>query len=196
MKKHKVAMEIGCGDRYSSLLVNRYEEFDKIYLIEPNNRLFKDIASAANPWENITVGNFAIGPEKKVSTFYDFGYASFLEEADSFLKLSCEENAVDFWKLFAYPKHVMTMDTVDLGDIDYLVLTNQGSEMFVLDKMVSRPSTIITKYYCHNAKHWEHYNKVTAWMAKNGYAGKLLDRNEHGTYLHIEFIKNENGEKL
>lgn len=190
MKKYKLGMEIGCGDRYSSLLVNRYEEFDKIYLIEPNNRLFKDMASAANPWENIVVGNFAIGPEKKFSTFYDFGYASFLEESDSFLKLSCEDNALDFWKIFAYHKNVLTMDSVDLGDIDYLVLTNQGSEIFVLDKMVSRPSIIITKYYCHNAKHWEHYNKVTTWMAKNGYVGKLLDRNEHGTYLHIEFKKN------
>jgi hypothetical protein len=190
MKKFKRAMEIGCGDRNSSELLHRTTEFDNIYLIEPNKILYHDVMNFVAPYENVAVGNFAIGKENGSERFYHFGYCSFLESSNSFLKTSCEPEALCYWVSYVNRNvETRTMSSIDLGDIDYLILTNQGSEMFVLDDMISRPQVIRTKYYCHNAKHWEYYNKVTAWMQQNGYQGNLLDRNEHGTFLHIEFVK-------
>lgn len=189
MKKYKLGMEIGAGDRYSSELISAYNDFEQIKLIEPNSILYHDLASAPNPHENISVGNFAIDSTYGVSEMYCFGYCSFLSHANSFLKLSCEEDAAEYWKSLKTLVNAKRMRQVDSGEIDYLVLTCQGSEMFVLDDMISRPEIIETKYYCHNAKHWEYYNQISVWMAKNGYVGNLLDKSQYDTYFHIEYRK-------
>lgn len=190
-------MEIGAGDRYSSELISAYNDFEQIKLIEPNAILYHDLASAPNPHENISVGNFAVAENKRKlylpgdkRPFYNFGYCSFLQESESFLKNSCEHNALDFWGPMRTLVPCQSMKSIDSGEIDYLILTCQGSEMFVLDDMVSRPKVIITKYYCHNAKHWEYYNQISEWMAKNGYKGNLLDKSQYDTYFHIEYRKN------
>ncbi len=196
MKKYKLGMEIGCGDRYSSELLNRAEEFEAIQLIEPNPILYKDISSAPNPHGNISTGNFAIAETKRQlyplnsnRYFYNFGYCSFLQEANSFLQLSCEEESFNFWMPFRILVKCSSMAQIDKGDIDYLILTCHGSEVAILEEMVSRPQVIRTKYYCHNHKHWQYYSQITMWMAKNGYVGTLLEKSQYDTYFHIEYIK-------
>lgn len=190
MKKYKLGVEIGCGDRYSSELVGRFAEFEQIKLIEPNKILYHDIATAPNPHDNIVTANFAISELDGEDKFYGFGYCSFLHNASSFLNLSCEDDAFKYWAPLSYFVKCQKMSSIDKGDIDYLILTCQGSEMFVLEDMISRPQIIRTKYYCHNAKHWQHSNQITAWMMKNGYTGRLIETNLHNTFMHIEFTKN------
>jgi len=190
MNKYKLGVEIGCGDRYSSELYGRWNEFEQIQLIEPNEILYHDISSAPNPEENISVGNFAISDNSaEEQPFYNFGYCSFLSKASSFLKLSCEDSAPDHWFDLQTMVKCKKMGQIDCRDIDYLVLTCQGSEMFVLNNMVSRPKVIRTKYYCHNAKHWEYYNQISTLLAKYGYTPNLLDRSQYSTYFHIEWTK-------
>lgn len=183
-------MEIGAGDRYSSELLGRFAEFDEIRLIEPNKILYHDLATAPNPHDNIITANFAISYLNVDQYLFNFGYCSFLAAASSFLTNSCEDDAYKFWEPLRSTVKCERMDKIDNGEIDYLVLTCHGSETFVLDYMISRPKIIRTKYYCHNAEHWEYYNNITAWMGKNGYTGHLLERNQHGTFMHIEFVKN------
>jgi len=196
MNKYKLGVEIGCGDRYSSELYGRWNEFEQIQLIEPNEILYHNISSAPNPEENISVGNFAIAENKRKlylpgdkRPFFNFGYCSFLQEAESFLKNSCEDESFNFWQPLKSLVNCKTMSEIDSGQIDYLVLTCQGSEMSVLEDMVSRPKVIRTKYYCHNAKHWEYYNQISTLLAKYGYTPNLLDRSQYSTYFHIEWTK-------
>lgn len=184
--KYKLGVEIGAGDRYSSELLNRAGEFEAVQLIEPNTILHHDLASADKA-ENVSVGNFAVSYIDMDQYLYNFGYCSCLAAASSFLADSCEDNAHDFWLPLRTETKCMRMSQIDRGDIDYLVLTCQGSEIFVLNDMISRPQIIRTKYYCHNAKHWETYNGITAWMMKNGYSGTVLETNQHHTFMHIEF---------
>lgn len=187
MKKYNLGVEIGCGDRYSSELINRGEEFCSIKLIEPNPILYRDIASAPNPYENISVGNFAITKECREEDMYLFGYCTFMESANSFLQLSIEENGLRNWALLKKKVRCFAMDFLDKGGIDYLILTNNGCELDVLNFMVSRPEIIRTKYYCHNQKHWQYYNQVTAWMDKNGYIGRVTEMSQYGTFLNLQF---------
>ena len=194
--KYGLGVEIGAGDRYSSELLNRAEEFEAVQLIEPNAILYHDIASADKA-ENVSVGNFAIAENKRKlylpgdkRSFYNFGYCSFLEGADSFLKLSCEDESFVCWQPLKSLVRWEPMSKIDTGNIDYLILTCHGSEMFVLEDMISRPQIIRTKYYCHNAKHWEYYGQISKWMGTNGYIGTLLETNQHHTFMHIEFKKN------
>lgn len=188
MKRYKLGVEVGAGDRYSSELLNRAAEFEAVQLIEPNAILHHDLASADKA-ENVSVGNFAISDFEGNDKFYNFGYCSFLHNADSFLTLSCEENAWKYWKLLSNLVQSKKMSSIDVGNIDYLILTCHGSEIFVLEDMISRPQIIRTKYYCHNAKHWEYYNKISKWMGENGYSGTVLETNQYQTFMHIEFKK-------
>lgn len=199
MKKYKLGVEIGAGDRYSSELLDRKEEFEEIHLIEPNKALYESFYHVGTHFDNIRVFNFAVSNYSSIEgmgcsdeAFYNFGYCSFLRCASSFLKLSCEDNATEYWRPLLQMVKCKRMNEIDKGNIDYLVLTCNGSEMFVLDDMKSRPSIIRTKYYCHNAKHWQYYNQVSAWMDNNGYKGKILDRSQYSTYYHLEFQKQTN----
>lgn len=190
MKKYKLGVEIGAGDRYSSELIGRYEEFDQIRLIEPNAVLYHDLATAPNPHDNIITGNFAISDFDGKVGLYHFGYCSFIFASHSFLELSCEQGAWTFWEPMCSDVKCTKMSKIDNGEIDYLILTCQGSEMFVLNDMISRPKIIRTKYYCHNAKHWAYYNQISNWMNINNYTARLLEINQHSTFLHLEFSKN------
>ena len=183
----KNAFEIGAGDSSSCILGRLSNQIENIFLFEPNPILRADLIKTYNNTSNIIISGNAIGPEDKVEDFYNFGYASFLKGADSFVKLSYDYDAEFYLKQLISKVIVVTIDKIDNGNIDLLLINCNGSEMFVLDKLVSRPLIINTKYYVHNAKQWNHYNKITAWMEKNKYKIKEYTTNELGIYFDINF---------
>lgn len=184
------AVEVGAGDASSSFLLKNYNKFNKILLIEPNGLFLKDLDNyILKNGIKADLKNIAISNVNEENLFFNFAYASFLKDKPSFLKLSCEDNAQDYWLPLASNCKCVSFDLIDDGQIDYLVLTSNGSEFDVLSKMISRPKVIKTKYYCHNSKHWLYYNSVTEWMRKNNYNYNIVNTNQHNTYFEIDFIK-------
>ncbi len=188
MNKINKAVEIGAGDIESSELLMYNNKFNEIHLFEPNFLLNKSLKEIKN--ENIVVWEAAVSNYEGQGKFFNLGYTSYLEGAESFIKTSCEDDAEKFWNNLSTIVDIVSIKNIDKGDIDFLVLTCQGSELDILSGLVSRPVIINTKYYIHNPIQSEYYNKITLWMQNNGYRGVLKDKNEMSTYFNIDFIYN------
>ncbi len=186
----KRAVEIGAGDSYSSDLLSYSSHVARVDLYEPNAVLLEDLTRGAAGLDNVNVYGLAISDQSYEGSLYTLGYASYLSGALSFMRLSVEDGGdVSFWSALKQRVSVVDIRSVDHGDVDLLVLTCQGSELGILNVLRSRPVEIRVKYYCHNGKHWDYYNRITDWMAREGYQGKVLDRNEHGTFFSLSWIK-------
>ena len=182
------AVEIGAGDSSTSILLK--SNFDKILLIEPNKLLFNDLNNFINQNNlEIETKNIAISNLNNEQNLFNFGYCSFLEGKPSFLKLSCEDGAEEYWKPRISKCECRNFSNIDNGNIDYLVLTANGSELDVLENIISRPQIIKTKYYCHNQQHWLYYNQISFWMQVNNYKPNILYTNTYQTFFEIDFIK-------
>jgi len=185
-------VEVGSGDSFSSILYKNTGLYKSILLIEPNKLLFKDLKEKIvenNVHANLL--NVGISSISNEIDFFNFGYCSFLRGYPSFLKLSCEEDAENFWQMRSESCNCINFSIIDNGNIDYLVLTCNGAELDVLNNMTSRPKIIKTKYYCHNHLQVYFYNEISKWMRLNSYSGKLIKTNRYKTYHEIDFIKNE-----
>lgn len=176
------AIEIGAGDSYSSELLKISHLFDSIELFEPNLTFYLDLSKKQT--NKIKVYHNAVSNFNGLSQLYNLGYCSYLENANSFVKLSCEENAKDFF----YKNPVQVLDS-KIIKCDYLVLTCHGSEFNILTNLEIRPKIITTKFYCHNQNHWNYYNQIINWMNKNSYVGQLRETNQYQTYFDLIFTK-------
>jgi hypothetical protein len=186
--KFNYAVEIGAGDSSSSILLK--SSSDKILLIEPNKLLFDDLNNyIIHNQLDIGIKNIAISELNHEQNLFNFGYCSFLEGKPSFLKLSCEDGAEQYWKPRISKCECINFNNIDNGNIDYLVLTANGSELEVLKNIISRPQIIKTKYYCHNQQHWLYYNQISDWMQVNNYKPNILRSNTYQTFFEIDFIK-------
>lgn len=199
-KTFKNAVEIGAGDSYSSILL-RFTDAEKVTLYEPNPVLFSDLnekvrPKTLSPWapphESLSAMPCAIiGSSMDVglgACLVKMGYASSLTKYPSFMNLSLEGESDECWNPLKETVPCLRIDQIDDGSIDLLVLTIGGGEHLILKHLVSRPKIILTKYYCHNAAHWEQANKISAWMLENNYSYEVLQRNEHGTFWFIRWI--------
>lgn len=186
----KHAVEIGAGDRYSSqlLALPGIEAVPRVELYEPHELLCQDLTNATRRNHIVSI-NVAIGPLACTQPLIHLGYASYLAGLPSFLKTSCEEEAEKHWESLTRAVRVMSMESIDDGTIDYLVLTNNGGEMGCLLTMRSRPLVIRTRHLVHNAAQGEQLNLVVRWMMDHAYGGTLVETNEHRTLQAIEWRK-------
>ena len=202
-KTFKNAVEIGAGDSHSSILL-RFPDAERITLYEPNESLLDDLSNfmwadwemgERRRYEHVKVLPLAIiGSSMDVglaACLVKMGYASFLTKYPSFMNLSLEGESDECWGPLKEIVPCLRIDQIDDGSIDFLVLTIGGGEHLILKRLVSRPKIILTKYYCHNAAHWEQANKISAWMLENNYSYEVLQRNEHGTFWFIRWILNK-----
>lgn len=193
MKKYHKGVEVGAGDSYSSQLLKRKDEFEFLWLIEPNNILFEDLSKSLGHFkikqDRVYLMNAAASNSSENKELFNFGYCSYVEGNESFIKMSCEPEAETFWKPLKTKTHCFKFGDIDEGDIDYLVLTCNGGEMDVLNQMKSRPEIITTKFYCHNGHHWAYYNQIARWMRQNNYGGNVLEKSMYDTYFHLEFTR-------
>ncbi len=183
MTRYRHVVEIGAGDSRSSEGLSWCTHADLVTLYEPHPVLWADLARAA-----VGLGNVSVVKEAVTSHFdplYLMGYASYLKGNPSFLVTSVEPDGEKWWEPLAHEVACQKVDRVDFGTIDYLILTNNGGEMDVLRGLVSRPKRIDTKHMCHNTRQGEEFAKVCDWMWRQGYVGRRLSQNLHGTLQHV-----------
>lgn len=185
MTRFRHLVEIGAGDRWSSegLAWALKGDAELVTLYEPNTILCADLKRAAEGLGNVVVHEAAV--TSAFRDLYHMGYASYLRGAPSFLSTSVEEGGEKWWEPLAREVTCVKVDRIDHGTIDALVLTCSGSEMDVLTHLVSRPRSIWTKAYLHNAKHGEYWSGVYAWLKGERYRGRLLQGNQHGTFQSV-----------
>lgn len=187
MIEYEHVMEIGAGDAASSDGLKWGGKAGIVTLYEPHLTLFADLCQAAAGMFNVHVHNAAVTSE--FLDLYHIGYASYLRGRPSFLATSIEPDGEKWWEPLAREVTCQKVDRVDWGTVDYLILTTNGSEMDILPRLISRPKRIDTKHMCHNARHWEEFNKVHVWMTHRGYVGRRLSVNQHNTLTHISWTK-------
>lgn len=73
----------------------------------------------------------------------------------------------------------ITFDTVDDGEIDALNIDCEGCELYVLEKLKSRPKIIGIETWPHDPN----AGKVREWMATNGYTVRLSTGPEGETQI-------------
>ena len=184
--RYKHVVEIGAGDSYSSLGLSMLESADKVTLYEPNRLLCADLMKVAEGRSTLTVHPWAVMKVSMEATpLIHLGYASYLWGAPSFIKLSIEENGEDCLFHLAKNVRLVGMEEIDDGDIDYLILTNNGGELSVLQSMKSHPKIIHTKHYIHNHAQGHQSGLICEWLHQNGYRAQVLETNRYSTFHHL-----------
>lgn len=189
----KKIYEIGAGDQWSSQVINflkhQPQASIEAWLYEPNPVLYTDLLRSAGQVRNLHMMHTAVHTHDKGDWCYNLGYASFMKGARSFISLSYEENAEEYLKSLRTFVPTITMQQIDPGNIDVLVLTNNGGELDVLSGMSSRPEFIYTKHYVHNEKQTRYYAELGGWLKGNRYVSRTLEMNKYCTFVHLEWRK-------
>lgn len=185
--RYRHVVEIGAGDRFSSQGWSWATHADKVTLYEPNTLLWGDLMRATAGMSNVQVQCQAVAGQTGVSQLIHLGYASYLAGHPSFLNLMIEPDGEQWYRSLMRGVVVAGIGDVDKGDWDYLILTNNGGEMAVLNGMRSRPKVIRTKHYMHNGKQVGYNQMMFNWLQGNGYGGQVLETNEHNTFYHLEW---------
>lgn len=191
-KRYKHVMELGAGDSYSSLGLALYKQSDRVTLYEPNQLLFADLKRAIEGAPNVTIHPFAVHHTSGEALLYYFGYASFLEGNPSFMALA-EPEGIDrtFWLPLARKVSTVTMDEVEseVGEIDCLILTVNGSELPILQNMKSRPEVLFSKHYVHNGLQGAETGRVCRLLTEYGYVARVIQSNDFQTFFYLEWRK-------
>ncbi len=175
-------VEIGAGDSHTTEGL-RWGTHARVSLYEPHPLLWADLNRAASGMDNVTVHHAAVSPT--FAPLYLMGYASYLRGAPSFLATSVEPDGEQWWTPLAREVPVVKMDRVDHGNIDMLILSINGGERALLDGLVSRPQTILTRHRLHNARQWSDAHETIAWMEAHRYRARQTAGNQHGTYAAL-----------
>lgn len=185
-KHYNHVVEIGAGDSYSSMGLSMLEKADKVTLYEPNRLLFNDLVRVKEGRPTLTVHPWAVGMVgMENAPLIHLGYASYLWGAPSFVKLSIEENGEDWLNPLVKTVRLAGMEEVDDGKIDYLILTNNGCELPVLQSMKSRPEVVHTKHFIHNEAQGKQAGVVCQWLHGQGYRAHVLETNQYQTFHHL-----------
>lgn len=188
--KIKVGAEIGCGD-WRSCEIKKHD-IEKVYLFEPNSLLSKDVFQKTKGNPKYQVFSCAIDNKSYIGKLYYYGYSSFLKGSNSFTNLWKEDGksreAEKFYEKLSDDILVLDAHILD-KDIELLILTCEGCELNILNRLEFRPKFIQVKYHCQTPEQYQYTDKITQWFAQNSYKGILLDRNELGTYFNVIFIK-------
>ncbi len=183
----KLVMEFGAAHPYSTQVREFIAAGTKAILVEANPRLFYcldkgwDMGDFQTTWPtvpplphshpgfghlpNVTLHHAAISDKAGFAKFYERNASSFLEGVTSPAKVNdrYEEAEKD-----VYTVPTITTDMIDPGNVDLLAADVEGSEWFVLQNLISRPTVICLETHG-NAYVNPNLGKINLWMINNGY---------------------------
>lgn len=188
-REFKCLVEIGAGDAESSMALPLAARAERLELFEPNPILFRSLYEATVGMNGVQTYRAAVGPDKGNGQLCCLGYASYLVGAPSFFATSIEPEGESFMRPLYLPVEVVAAVQAIPEECDLLILTPNGIELPILQSMTARPEKILTKHYCHTAGQFEQAREIQQWFHSNGYGAHLLDRNTHGTYTAMYWVK-------
>jgi hypothetical protein len=185
--KPRTVMEIGACHPEQLRVWPFINRGDQVILIEANPRLayclthgyndgdFKDTWPQVPPpphqsagldgYKNVSILNVAIVDHPAPVVLHEFNVSSFVSGVaapavvnDAFVASEHSSYVVDG----------VTIDQVDDGTIDILLVDVEGSEWSCLKHLLSRPKIIVVEFYGGNYLN-PHYDEIKEWMRVNGY---------------------------
>ena len=179
----KVIFEIGVGE----LNVCRTREFwatnIECHCFEPHPRMYNELANATKFYPNVKTYNLGISDKEGNAELYLANNCSFIKGIDSPVALQdCTKDDVKNWD-----KTTIKLDTIDKfdkGNIDLLLLDMEGSEWFVLEKLISRPELIVIETHIPTSipPYLNKYmNEILFWMWDNNY--QVINKNETDSFF-------------
>lgn len=186
MNKFNLGVEIGAGIPETSFLLKNKDKFNTIQIIEPNfifNELLRPYNSNTcaiidNPISDIT-GN---------SLFYNHGLGSFLASSNHFL--SAYDDFEKAYSSIGRPCKTLSIKELDKGNIDFLSLTCNGSELVIIENLISHPEQIRMTFYMHHQRHFEYFHKTNNTIRNLGYTPMVMSQNKLATFLELLYVKN------
>lgn len=155
----KYYVEVGGGDVLT--LWDRLNPDDTLEVFEPNP---KNIARLKQDYgSRIKIYPYAIWKENGTVQLSDSGPNSYIQGLKSPEICNNEIQSQFFHKVEA-----RTFDQFDNGDIDCLCLDMEGSEWYVLEKLISRPEIIIIEME-HASYQNPFFNEIIKWMNYHEY---------------------------
>ena len=175
-------VEVGCG--YSPISMSKVFWQDiskKVILIEPNIFFYKNLLDEISKFSNIQCYNCAIYDKNELVNFFLVGQSSYIEGVDSPLQTHLRGCANVFYKRQKVVVPAFKIDFFDKKDIDYLIISNEGCEFFVLKYLISRPIFIFLQIYNLDGYKMPFSKEIFNWFNDNNY--HIINRTSLGILL-------------
>ena len=164
--------EVGVGDEFTSKSRAFWDNpSNQVMLIEPNPFLYVSLARKACPFSNVKTLNVAISNEDTFGYLVSAGVLSYLAEFPSPINTIFRGKLTPMLDAFKVPVNIMTLGSLDPGDIDLLILGMEGAEYTVFETMKSRPHIIILNNHFANDYQFTfpHFGEIQQWCEDNRY---------------------------
>jgi FkbM family methyltransferase len=175
--KHLV--EIGVGGPQCCRTADFINHGVRIQLFEANPIYYNMNVEVLGKCPGVEIYNVAIFNKKGKSKFL-------LRDASGFLEGTVSPYLVnggdDFSTRFTEVE-TDTIDKYDDGTIDLLTVDIEGSEWFVLERLISRPKLIVLETHGGDFYLNPYIKEITKFMEKNNYS--ILWRDESDTYYNL-----------
>ncbi len=157
-------VEVGCAGTMS--LHELVPQASRVQIIEPLESHICKIRDVYKDFYHVEIHQCAIWKESGPLKMYSLGETSFAEGIQSPVIANYGYQPTVEHEIWVEGK---TFDQFDDGTIDYLDIDTEGAEWYVLQKLVSRPKTIIIETF------WKGYRnpfmaEIEQWMGENRYA--------------------------
>ena len=183
----KNIIEIGIGDHRGIQALEFVEKTGKLIAFEPNPEFYRSIVSQHGNNQNLTILNKGIYKEAGVKRFYDKWACTFIEEMFDFsgakIQDLYEKNEKDVFECY-----VNTIDNYDDGQVELLCMDCESCELFVLQKLISRPIIIQIETHSFYSEYKPFgIDEIYDWFYNNNYT--LLAMNESDSvYIKKEYL--------
>ncbi len=185
-------VEVGVWMPEMSNIFDYIEAGIRTTLVEPDGASIERIKDRFGDYENVTlheVAAYDFEGELELSQRDASTFVSELEASPAIVNDGYEVTDDD-----KFTVKCTTFDTLDDGSIDLISVDTEGSEWFVIKYIKSRPDVISIE--THGAAYTNpHLDKITSWMANNGYSLYFKDKSD-SVYVRPERIKLGMGDRL
>lgn len=157
-------VEVGCAGRMS--LHEMVKDATRVQIIEPIEAHISNIRATYQAFPQVEIHPCAIWNENRLVRMYSLGETSFVEGIQSPVIANYGYQPDPQHEIWVEGK---TFDQFDDGTIDILDIDTEGAEWYVLQRMISRPRSIIIETF------WKGYRnpfmaEIEEWMSSNMYA--------------------------
>jgi len=174
LPKNPICMEIGVGPLDQCRLRTFIEEGIECHLVEALWKYGRVLYSQYQHLKNVHLYPFAACDQRGPLTLFDRGEGSWLVDLPA--SPDTMNNAVEIDPEYCNTVPGITIDMIDTGELDLLLVDIEGAEWWVLKHLVSHPKVIVLETHLTGGSYINPYMiEIERWMEENGYV--LQDKN-------------------
>lgn len=181
--ENQIVYEIGVGPLLSCRTLSFIGTNNVCYLFEPNPTSYKILKNYFSRYDNFHVYDVALGNVDRINV--QDGMCVFVLEPRGSSYIEGVYAPLYHTGLGENNPRVQVkfkdVSFYDKGNIDFLYLDTEGSEFYILEKLISRPKGIVVEMESVgvNYRH-KHYDDIMDWMKVNGYEErKVINGEDH-----------------